>query len=407
MSTEVKDGPAAPADRTTGRRRPPAGSTSPLFTDDHPGVSRLYTVAMMADVLRAPETAVRHWIRSGLLVPVRRSGSIAWCDFPQLVAGRELTRLLRAGLSLREIDAGLRGLAPDGVPDAARDAERIVADGRRLSIRRDDRLLGAGGQMQLAFYAEDLLAAADDRPGTPAPATVSLDAPPPDTASFASAAAAARPRHAACPQPGSPAADRGACVPRGGRRSIPPAPSEPRLMEPFADESAGVDPDEPDVTGGFSTAAELLDLAADLESTGALTEAAEALRAVLQAQGPSAQIVFMLAELLYRAGDLTAARERYYAAVELDADHLEARASLGCVLAELGDHELALAALEGVLRQEPDYADAHWHLAGVLAAVGRGAEARLHLRTFLRLAPESPWATAARERLEAHEPAGT
>ena len=74
----------------------------------------------------------------------------------------------------------------------------------------------------------------------------------------------------------------------------------------------------------------------------------------------------MLAELLYRAGDLTAARERYYAAIELDPEHLRDRASLGCVLAELEEQELALAALEGVLRQEPEYADAHWHMAGVL-----------------------------------------
>ncbi|MFM8986065.1 MAG: tetratricopeptide repeat protein, partial [Planctomycetia bacterium] len=106
-----------------------------------------------------------------------------------------------------------------------------------------------------------------------------------------------------------------------------------------------------------------------------------------------------LAELLYRAGDLTAARERYYATIEIDPDHLRARTSLGCVLAELGEHELALAALEGVLRQEPDYADAHWHTASVLADVGRTAEARHHLRTFLELAPDSPWAVSARDRL--------
>ena len=112
----------------------------------------------------------------------------------------------------------------------------------------------------------------------------------------------------------------------------------------------------------------------------------------------------MLAELLYRAGDLTAARERYYAAIELDADHLEARANLGCVLAELGEHELALAALDGVLRQEPDYADAHWHVAGILRDMGRQRESARHLRTFLRLAPESPWAESARERLAAGDP---
>jgi tetratricopeptide (TPR) repeat protein len=165
-----------------------------------------------------------------------------------------------------------------------------------------------------------------------------------------------------------------------------------------ADEAVAYDPRDP------ASVTDLLDLAADLEAAGALSEAAEALRAVLQAQGPTAQIVFMLAELLYRAGDLTAARERYYAAVELDADHLEARSSLGCVLAELGEHELALAALDGVLRQQPDYADAHWHMAGVLHDVGQKLGSQRHLRTFLALAPESPWATMARERLAAAEP---
>jgi Tfp pilus assembly protein PilF len=63
-----------------------------------------------------------------------------------------------------------------------------------------------------------------------------------------------------------------------------------------------------------------------------------------------------------------------------------------------------LAALDGVLRQQPDYADAHWHLAGVLRDVGRESESQRHLRTFLALAPESPWATMARDRLTAVEP---
>ena len=60
---------------------------------------------------------------------------------------------------------------------------------------------------------------------------------------------------------------------------------------------------------------------------------------------------------------------------------------------------MALAALEGVLHQQPDYADAHWHMAGVLTEVGRSTDAHRHLRAFLNLAPESPWATLAREQL--------
>ena len=124
------------------------------------------------------------------------------------------------------------------------------------------------------------------------------------------------------------------------------------------------------------------------------------LRALLLAAGPCAQVSFSLAELLYRAGDRTAARERYYAAIELEPDHLEARTSLGCVLAELGELDLAEAALDGVLSQQPDYADAHWHLAGVLEELGRRCDAQRHLRAFLALAPDSPWARSAQERLD-------
>ena len=356
MSTKVTDDPSQ---QSRGRHAglgaaPRRGqrSASPRSTllfedahpeDDHPGVSRLYTVAMMADVLRVPRAAVRHWLRGGLLEPARRSGSIEWFEFPQLVVGRQLVRLLEAGLSLRDIDTKLAGLSPGGAVEAARMAERIVTDGRRLSILRDDRLMGAGGQLQLGFYTHGLTPA-DAMTAQPSVATVSITA----------------------------------------------------LVS--TNDVHADDPHDP------ASVTDLLDLAADLEAAGALSEAAEALRAVLQAQGPTAQIVFMLAEVLYRAGDLTAARERYYAAVELDADHLEARSSLGCVLAELGEHELALAALDGVLRQQPDYADAHWHMAGVLHDVGQKLDSQRHLRTFLALAPESPWATMARERLAAAEP---
>ena len=322
------------------RRRPQRLFSAPESPDD-PDVRRLHTTAMLADLLGVPPVAVRHWIRAGLLVPTRRSGTLDWFDFGQLVAGRSLARLLAGGLSLREIDAKLAALAPGGAAEVAR-AGAVVADGRRLSVRRGDRLFGAGGQMQMAFYAEGLA----DGAGSIAPEPV---------VDMAAHRWVEIEVEAAVP-PGRPAA-------------------------------ADID--------------EILDLADDLEAAGEFVEAAEAGRAVLQAQGPTAPVTFMLAELLYRAGDLTAARERYYATIELDPDHLQARTNLACVLAELGEHDLALAALEGVLRQEPAYADAHWHVAGVLADLGRDRESRHHLETFLELAPDSPWADVARARLAA------
>jgi tetratricopeptide (TPR) repeat protein len=347
--------PEPTASRRENRRGDPgrtarSGSAS-LFdaasVDEEPGVKRLYTAAMMADVLGAPAAAVRHWIRGRLIEPVRRAGSLEWFDFGQLVVARQLARLLAGGLSLREIDAKLAGLAPGGPRAAARVAERIVADGRRLSIRSGDRLLGAGGQLQFGFYTDRLVS----------------------------------------------------------REALEPLGAEDLAGPPIVELAAGrwqevaIEVPETAVREAAHEVAEILDMADDLEAAGEFVEAAEALRAVLQAQGPTAPVMFMLAELLYRTGDLTAARERYYATIELDADHLRARASLGCLLAELGEHELALAALEGVLKQEPDYADAHWHIAGVLADLGRTSEARHHLGTFLALAPESPWADVARERL--------
>ena len=346
-----------PGTRTAAARR---GASA--CVDEPPGVRKLYTVAMMADVLRAPPAAVRHWLRGGLLTPARCSGSLQWFDFPQLVVGRRLARLLSAGLSLREIDAKLAGLARDGAAAAARSGERIVADGRRLSIHQEGRLLGAGGQLQFDFYTVGLRATDDGRPQ-----------PADDGSAAIFGLPAPGPTHTVT----IPLA-----LDEDGR---PACPVEP--------------PGRGDSVRDPAAISELLDLAADLEAAGELIEASEALRAVLQAQGSTASVTFMLAELLYRTGDLTAARERYYNVIEIDEDHLEARSNLGCVLAELGEHELALAALEGVLRQQPDYADAHWHMAGVLGEVGRAADARRHLQAFLTLAPESPWATLARERL--------
>jgi tetratricopeptide (TPR) repeat protein len=119
------------------------------------------------------------------------------------------------------------------------------------------------------------------------------------------------------------------------------------------------------------------------------------------AAGPRAEIHFALADVLYRAGDLSAARERYYAALELDEEYVEARASLGCVLAETGELELAAATFEGALEYHADFADVHFHLANTLERLERAEEAQVHFAVFLELAPESPWAEAARDRLAA------
>lgn len=152
---------------------------------------------------------------------------------------------------------------------------------------------------------------------------------------------------------------------------------------------------------GSTPAATLAEWALQLDEQGDLPGAMDLLRAALAAHGPSAEWSFQLAEMLYRQEDLSAARERYYMAIELDEDFVEARANLGCVLAELGQRELAIAALEGAILHHPDYADAHYHLARLLDEAEAAGDAEVHWQRFLELAPESPWADEASQRLEA------
>ena len=270
-------------DRHASPHRPPRAAPAgggddprPVRGGDDPGdaaaVCRLYTPPMIAAVLGVPPAAVRHWIRGCLLVATRRAASIEWFDFGQLVVGRGLARLLHAGLSLREIDSKLAGLAPGGAPEAARSADAIVTDGRRLSIRRAGRLVGAGGQLQLGFYAEGLAA----NHGHDRAATHAADrstAPEPPVLDLATA--------------------------RFVEVAIPPRPRPGRAPAVSADGPRGRD---------ACDVAELLDLADELDAASEFAEAAEAVRAVLQLGGPTAPVLFMLAELLYRAGDLTAAR---------------------------------------------------------------------------------------------------
>ncbi len=156
-----------------------------------------------------------------------------------------------------------------------------------------------------------------------------------------------------------------------------------------------------DAEGGLmpSTPAEIVYLAGQLEDEGRVEAAAEMYRAAMAAGGPSAELCFLLAELLYQMHDLTAARERYYAAIELDEDYVEARANLGCVLAELGELDLSIAAFRGALAYHDDYPDVHYHLGRILDEAARGDEAARHWEAFLRLAPDSPWADEARDRL--------
>lgn len=299
-------------------------------------VHRLYTPAMLADLLGISIAVVRRWHRRGLIVPVREVQRLPYFDFQEVATARRLAQLLAAGASPKEIERKLGQLARH-VPEVERPLAQlsVIVEGKHFLLRQGEGLLEPGGQLRFDFDAIDSML--DETESRPAPA------------------------------------------------------ENHQHIISLEDARAALE--------GPSSPGEMVTLAAELEEQGSIEGAIEVYRAALLAFGPNAEINFLLAELLYRRGDVTAARERYYSAVELDEDYVEARANLGCVLAETGEAELAVQAFEGVLAHHGEYPDVHFHLARTLDELRREEEAESHWATFLELAPASPWADEARRRL--------
>lgn len=155
-----------------------------------------------------------------------------------------------------------------------------------------------------------------------------------------------------------------------------------------------------DVDGPATELNKLRRAAEQHEDAGEIDEAIQVWRMFLLTGGPNGEISYRLGELLYLAGDVAAACERYYVALETDPSLVEVRGSLGCVLMELGETDLAISALQGALSYQENFPDIHYHLAVALESAGQNSQARQHWQRFLALAPASPWSDQARINLE-------
>ena len=310
------------------------------LVDSAQGIARLYTPAMLAELLHAPLATIRHWHRRGALLAKREVGHLPYFDFDEVRVARKLAQLVAAGCSLSAVNRKLDELArllPE-LPRPLADPS-VFVEGRRIFVRRGESLAEPTGQLLIDFDAVK----------------------PEGHAGSASSGPVAIPFLA-------------------GDALRNASPQRPRQGHQFVAE-------------------DLRCLAAELEANAREDQAIEVYRAILISGDFTAEDHFTLAELLYRSGDLSAARERYYAAIEVDEDFVEARSNLGCVLAEQGDLGLAEAAFRGALEFHPDYPDAHYHLARLLDRANRANEASRHWQLFMNLAPASPWADEARDRI--------
>lgn len=252
--------------------------------EQDPAEPRLYTPAMLAELLGVSVATVRRWRRRGLIKPVKEVHRLPYFDFQEVATARRIAQLLAQGTRPQVIERKLVELSRY-LPDVERPLAQlsVIVEGKQILLRHGEGLIEPGGQLRIDFGALE-----SPQPEVPAPPTVSL-------------------------------------------------------AEHLAEQSQLVTPQD------------MLRAAAAHEDQGELPEAIEMCRAALAVGGANPEICFQLAELLYRVGDVSAARERYFMAIELDEDFVEARANLGCVLAETGELELAVAAFQGALAHHREY----------------------------------------------------
>lgn len=316
---------------------------------DESSSMQLYTPAMMAGLLKTPVRNIRRWYRMGLLTSIKVAHRLPYFNFVQVQNARQLANWIARGAQPSDIKRQLADFAP-WVENRSLMELDLVVDGRRLLLRHGEQLLGANGQLHLDF----------DRAESAAPIEFDEEQSHP---------AATLPFHF---------------------NTLSHAHSS-ESEAPYSDTLAN------DVQ--HWTRDEMLQAAEELEDAGKLEQSIGWYRIILARYGITAEMCFQLAELLYRTGDNSAARERYYNAIELDEDFIEARANLGCVLAETGQILLAIAAFQGALSRDDRYPDVHYHLAKCLDEVADGEQAVRHWIRFLQLSPQSPWAEEALDRL--------
>ncbi len=307
---------------------------------------QLYTPAMLAHLLGVSVRVIRRWHRRGLITAVHTLHRLPYFDFQEVATARRLAHWIASGASQQAIEQRLVELV-NVLPRIQRPLDQlsILIEGKHVLLRQGEGLLDLGGQLRFDFdSADDGRSADTDEDG--------------------------------CQEP----------------------PDPPRHILSLSDEyerrqsTRLVDPRSP--------SDDLLEAAFAAEDADDLEAAMDFCHAILARDGARADICFQLAELLYRTGHVIAARERYYAAIELEPDFVEARASLANVLAEAGQNDLAIAAFRGAIALHPQYVEAHFGLAKLLDKLGQELAAQQAWKQVIELSPTSPWAAEARLRLK-------
>lgn len=113
-----------------------------------------YTAAQLAELVGVDRSRVRAWQARGWIVPAQVRNRLAYFDFTELAAARNLAALVKAGVKPATIARKLAEIerrAPHVQRPLAELA--IVLDGRQVLVREGEDLVEPGGQLRIDFAA--------------------------------------------------------------------------------------------------------------------------------------------------------------------------------------------------------------------------------------------------------------
>ncbi len=124
-----------------------------LVDTDH-DVHRLYTPAMLADLLGVDIGTIRRWHRRELIKPARMVRRLPYFDFQEVATARRLAELLAAGVTVGALERKLEDLARY-LPDVERPLAQlsVIIEGKEILLRQGDGLIEPGGQLRFDFSA--------------------------------------------------------------------------------------------------------------------------------------------------------------------------------------------------------------------------------------------------------------
>jgi len=143
------------------------------LVEDQEDIHRLYTPAMLAQMLHVPVAIVRRWHRRGLICPVREVQRLPYFDFQEVASARALAQLLAAGVSPDAVEKKLLALGRY-LPGVERPLAQlsVIVEGKQLLLRQGAGLLEPGGQLRFDFDAEPDASLADSGTSTVEPPTL-------------------------------------------------------------------------------------------------------------------------------------------------------------------------------------------------------------------------------------------